>query len=221
MPNKQLVTAVIVNFNTAELTRRAATSFRKHYPIVPLLLIDNGSHDGSAGVLNELRAQDPRYTDVILNKKNIHHGPAMDQGLRTLNTPYVLFLDSDCELLRGGFLEAMTALGEEKTNNYAVGKLVFMNKRGFDVKESNGAIAYIRPICLLIKRKTYLTLPRFRRHGAPCLENMKKAVEEGLLLLDFPVFEYVTHKGRGTAEEYGYRLGLHGKINYVLNKLGL
>jgi GT2 family glycosyltransferase len=216
------VTAVIVNYQTPDLVERAVTSLRKHYPLLPLLLIDNGSRDASRESLARLRESAPHQTDLLLNDRNLHHGPAMDQALRTLQAESVFFLDSDCEILRAGFLELMQDALAQDPGNYIVGKRVWMNKRGFDVSPDHGdAVPYIRPVGMLIRRRTYLTLPPFRRHGTPCLENMREAAHRGHQLVDFPVEEYVRHDGRGTAGRYGYGLGLRGKLNYLFNKLGI
>jgi GT2 family glycosyltransferase len=214
------LTTVIINYRTPDLTRQALTSFQSCYPTLPLLLIDNGSGDGSTDLFRSMATEHPGTFTVIENRRNLHHGPAMDQALRTVRTPFVLFLDSDCRVLRGGFVETMvTALGGHP-QNYAIGNKVWMNRRGFDVPESAGAFEYIRPICMLIRRDTYLTLPPFERHGAPCLANMREAVAHGFRLLPFAVEEYVQHPGRGTAGRFGYRLGWRGLLNHVLNRLG-
>jgi hypothetical protein len=96
-----------------------------------------------------------------------------------------------------------------------------MNRRGFDVDESAGGTPYIRPLCMMLRRPLYLTLPPFRRHGAPCLANMRAAHEQNLQLVPFPVEHYVDHEGRGTAARLGYHLGLRGKVNHLLNSLGV
>jgi GT2 family glycosyltransferase len=221
MPASSTVTAVIINFRTPDLLRRAVQSFRTHYPTTPLLLIDNGSGDGSDALLCELQRHSPDYTEVVVNHANVHHGPAMDQALRYVKTPYVFFLDSDCEVRKGGFLEAMFELAKSEQTHYVIGKKIFMNKRGFDVEERDGGTPYIRPICMLVQRERYLSLPPFERHGAPCLTNMRAAVARGFVLLHFPIEDYVYHAGRGTASIYGYRLGFRGKLNHLLNRLGL
>ena len=221
MPAPLPVTVVIINFQTPDLTSQAVRSLRRFYPEVPLLLVDNGSGDGSPRVLEELRQMEPAKTELLLNVTNLHHGPAMDQALRLLETPYVLFLDSDCVVERGGFLKAMLDLSAGEPRGYAVGKKIFMNDRGFDVDETPGAHPYIRPICMLIRRERYLQLPPFERHGAPCLANMRAAAADGLALLHFPVEGYVRHLGRGTASRHGYRLGWKGRLNHLLNRIGL
>ncbi len=215
------LTVVIINFRTADLLEQSAGSLRRLYPTVPLLLIDNGSNDGSAAVMENIRKECPSSTVILLNPANRHHGPAMDQGIRHASTPFVLMLDSDCVLQRSGLLEAMLERLDRSPRAYAAGRKVFMNKRGFDVPERPGAFPYIRPICMLLRRDRYLALPPFRRHGAPCLDNMRAAVAQGFLLVDFPIEEYVVHRGRGTAGRVGYNLGWRGKLNHLLNRIGL
>jgi GT2 family glycosyltransferase len=215
------VTAVIINFRTSDLTCRAVTSFRSFYPDVPLLLIDNGSGDRSVQVLEACVRDAGGNARLLTNPHNLHHGPAMDLALRELQSRFVLFIDSDCVITKGGFLEIMRTKLEEMEQRYAAGKLIFMNRRGYDVAGSSNAFPYIRPICMLIKRELYLRLPPFRRHGAPCLDNMRAAVRNNLGLIHVPVEEYLIHEGRGTAGRHGYRLGLSGKLNHLLNRLGM
>ena len=219
MTPPERVTTVVINFQTPDLTQRAVHSFRQAYPAVPLILLDNGSRDRSTDVLRSFAEHDP-HARFIANPANRHHGPAMDQGLRLAETPFVLFLDSDCTVTKKGFIEQMLVLLDQRAEHYAAGKKTWMNDRGFDVPESPSAHPYIRPICMLLRRTTYCGLPPFERHGAPCLRNMQAAVRSGHILMHFPVEDFVVHKGRGTAERYGYRLGLRGKLNHLLNKLG-
>ncbi len=183
--------------------------------------MDNGSTDESPAVLEHLKVSSP-HTSLVLHRSNLHHGPAMHDAAMRLETPLVLFVDSDCEVLRGGFVEEMSALLESDSGSYAVGKRVYMNRRGFDVPDpAPGTTPYIRPICLMLKRDVYVTLPPFERHGAPCLRNMTEAVRQGFSLEDFPIENFVRHEGRGTAGRFGYNLGFWGKLNHLLNKLGM
>ncbi len=215
------VTAVVINFQTPDLTRRAVTSLRLWYPDLPLLLIDNGSTDDSPSQLQTLAGESTAPTTLLRNPRNLHHGPAMDQALRHLSTEEVFFLDSDCVIVKGGILERLLEALRSGERIYAAGKRVFMNSRGFDTEPGPRSHPYIRPICMVIRRRPYLTLPPFRRHGAPCLDNMRAATATGLHLAHVPVEEYVRHEGRGTAGRYGYRLGWKGKLNHVLNRLGV
>ena len=212
---------VMVNFNTPDLTQAAVTSFRHFYPDINLILIDNGSSDNSITTLHHLQQRYPDNTEVIKHSRNLHHGPAMDAGVRNATTHYVMFLDSDCEVTTGGFIEPMLTSLESDPMNYAVGKKIFMNRRGFDVDDEKNGIPYIRPFCMMLKRDLYFLLLPFRRHGSPCLANMRTATQRGYRLIDFPVEQFVKHEGRGTAGPFGYNLGFRGKLNYLLNKMGI
>lgn len=217
------VTVVIINYRTPDLLETAVESLRRFYPDVRLMLIDNGSHDGqSLAVLEDWKSRHPETTEFLLNATNLHHGPAIDQAMRHAVTPFVLFLDSDCEVLKEGFIEQMVGIGLAFPLSYAIGKLIWMDRRGFDLPAGiPEAIPYIRPICMLLRRDVYLTLPKAERHGTPCLSNFREASRRGFLLLHFPVEDYIHHKGRGTASRFGYGLGWRGFVNYVLHKLRL
>lgn len=217
------VTTVIINYRTADLFEQAIASFRQFYPKIRLLLIDNGSGDGKSDlVMNKWRSRQPDQTELLFNTRNLHHGPAIDQAARHAVTPFLLFLDSDCGVFNGGFVELMLEQAQASSLHYAVGRRIWMDHRGFDLPaETPGAIPYIRPICLFMRRETYLALPGAERHGAPLLENMREAVRRGCVLVDFPVEQYVSHVGRGTASRHGYKLGWKGKLNHLLHKIGM
>ncbi len=202
------VTGVIINFQTPDLTRKAIESLRQFYPHLPLLLVDNGSEDNSRASLQEFQLRFPATTQLLFNQRNLYHGPAMHQAMGEVASSFVLFLDSDCEIHRGGFIEGMAEIANQDNLCYAVEKRVYMNKRGFDVSEQQGAIPCIRPVCMLVKREIYSLLRTFRHHGTPCLDNMQDALARGYHLIDFPIFDFVAHEGRGTAGKYGYGLGL-------------
>ncbi|MBI5216912.1 MAG: glycosyltransferase [Ignavibacteriae bacterium] len=212
---------VIINYQTPDLTLQAFNSFHKFYSKVPVTIVDNGSRDNSQSLFAEIQRSHPEQISIVNFPKNIHHGPAMDAMLRQGNSKYIFFLDSDCEVMQGGFMEQMLELAEQEKNVFAVGKKIFMNKRGFDVEESNNAIPYIRPFCMLVHRQNYKQLPPFRKHGSPCLETMRAAAKQNFSLIHFPVLDYIRHEGRGTVGRFGYQLGLKDNLNYVLHRLGL
>jgi hypothetical protein len=217
------VTSVIINYRTPDLLDRAIGTFRQHYPDAPLLLIDNGSRDtASESVLHTWKGRHPACTDLLFNSANLHHGPAIDQAMHHASTPFLFFLDSDCEVTRGGVIEQMYALLTASPTQYAIGKLTCMDRRGFDLPVGSArAVPYIRPICMLLQRNLYLSLPGAEKHGTPLLRNMQAAAARGLSVVDFPIDEFIIHKGRGTAGRFGYGLGWRGVVNYFLHKLHL
>lgn len=200
------ITTIIVNYKTPDLLRGCVESFRVHYAHAPLLLIDNGSADESTVYIHRSAAASA-YTQCLLNPRNLFHGIAMDQGIRYCTTPYVFLLDSDCLILKTGFLEQMRQISE-RHGAYAVGRLQYKNRFGYDIHAGmSGVIPYVDPHAALLRKSSYLTLPPFVHHGAPCLQNMKKAQQRKFQLADFPIHQFVEHLGRGTCARYGYGLG--------------
>ncbi len=208
---------VCINFQTPDLLEVAIESFRKFYPTTPLLLVDNGSKDASTEKIRQLEKKFSGFTRSLLIEKNIFHGPAMHQAINMVSNEHVFFLDSDTETRQGGFLEQMIA--ELASDNvYAVGRMDTVNKRGF---HSNTGTSTVLSPYMMLRRKLYHNFPSFEHRGMPTLRNFTAAQRQGYVLKSFPIEKYIAHFGRGTASRYGYGLGMRGKIDYVLNKLGL
>ncbi|GIV58833.1 MAG: hypothetical protein KatS3mg042_1746 [Rhodothermaceae bacterium] len=213
------LTAVVINYQTPDLLETAVRSFHRAYPAVPLLVIDNGSRDDSRARIEALGQELGPVLTPLLLEENIYHGPAMHRAMMHLPTPYVYIFDSDTETKRPGFLEAMQARLEADLMHYGAGKVVRVNRRGF--ADPKGTIPVLASAHMLLRRAVYLQLPPFIHHGLPVLKNCAAAAERGYRLVDFPIEDYVTHFGRGTARRYGYGLGLRSRLDYLLNKLGL
>lgn len=213
------ISAVIVNYRTPDLLETAATSFRKFYPYVELMIVDNGSNDRSTEVIENLITSYPAKTKSMMLDKNHYHGPAMDRAMKSLDKDVVFFLDSDTETHRGGFMELMLQELNRDEKIYGVGQIDRVNKRGFATE--GGAVTILLSPYMMLRRKTYFDLPPFKHHGMPTLENFSAAESKGYLLQNFDIASYIKHHGRGTASKFGYSLGFRGKLDYLLNKVGL
>jgi glycosyltransferase involved in cell wall biosynthesis len=211
------ITVLIVNYRTLELTSRCIESLRAFYPAVRLLLIDNGSQDASTAYIQRLAAEH-EATTCLLNPKNHYHGPALDQGLRACHSALAFCLDSDTEVVQGGFLEGMTAAFADP-QVYAAGKRVYMDWFGYETNPGTPlAFAYVRPSGILLRRTIYLSLKPFIHHGSPGIRNMRHAQRLGYRLQDYPIQAYLVHLGRGTCSRWGYGLGRKHTIEYLLHR---
>lgn len=215
MPVLQRVSAAVVNYQTPDLTEAALRSFRRFYPDVELLVIDNGSKDASPELIRALSDELRLRTEFL--DHNSYHGPAMDLAMHRLETPYVFLLDSDTITEKGGFLEPMLEL-VQAPDTYGVGKIVHVDQRGFAAPQG---IPVLVSAYMLIEREVYHRLPPFEHHGLPALRNFKAAQREGYGLAQFAIEEYVRHLGRGTASKFGYGLGFRSRLDFLLKKLGL
>ncbi len=209
------VSAAVVNYQTPDLTEEALRSFRRHYPDVELLVIDNGSQDSSPDLIRRLA--DELTLQTIFLQRNRYHGPAMHIAMSELQTPWVFLLDSDTITEKGGFLEAMLELGASP-KVYGAGKVVHVDRRGF---RADDGIPVLVSAYMLINRDIYHRLPPFVHHGLPALQNFEAAHRAGYHLEPFDIERYVRHLGRGTAARFGYGLGFRSRLDFLLKKLGL
>jgi glycosyltransferase involved in cell wall biosynthesis len=95
------VTVIIVNWNTGLVTADVVAAVKAFSPpATEVLLIDNGSTDGSAELFRELDG-----VRTVLLRSNAGHGIALDLGVCWARTEIVVTLDSDAVPLRPGWLD--------------------------------------------------------------------------------------------------------------------
>ncbi len=210
------VLTAIIHFQTPDLLLQAVESFRRHEASAPLLVVDNGSADGSARMVESLPDRFEGL-EVRMLEENCFHGPAMDLVLREAREDCVFFLDSDTITHRGGFLEPMAAQAVAPAN-WACGQVTRADPRGFASVEGTPV-----PVSafMMINREVYASLPPFIHHGLPVLQTSQAAATRGHRVAEFPVEQYVEHVGRGTAERFGYGLGWRSRLNYLMHRLGI
>ena len=161
-----MITALTVNYNTPQLLESLLRSFRRFYPDIPYMVVD-----GSAPYYYGKIKSFPIRFHVSLHhfKYNIHHGPGMAYGLKTITTDQILFLDSDIQILRGGFIEDLQS--KLKPKSYGIGDISTINRDGINIKKAG--IRYLHPSCALINRLVALKYPLPTKHGAPMIKPME------------------------------------------------
>jgi len=207
------VTAIMVCYNTAALAKRAYESFRRFYPAMPLIIIDNS--DAANPCASYVRSLRSDTTQILRSGRNIGHGPGMHMGIVRARTPYVLIFDSDVVFV-GDCVRPM--LEQMTPETFGVGKVVYVNiagQNGGKAHLNRAAIRYYRlynrgkvripylhPFCHLISVANYKRSRPYVDHGAPCLQTMADIHGKKLpggVLVNFPdLRKYVKHNGRGT-----------------------
>ncbi|RFP08077.1 MULTISPECIES: methyltransferase domain-containing protein [unclassified Duganella] len=208
------IPVISVSYNSAELIEDLLGSFRAHYSN-PVTIIDGSSEQHYRAI----EAVCARYADVrfIHFDYNIHHGPGMAWAFQNLGLHgRVLVLDSDIQVIRGGFLEDMAA--RLQPGMYGVGYVNHVNEGGFDVKYEEGAVRYLHPACMLLNIEVVREWPLPTKHGAPMTEAMlalrragRSDLVQGIdwLRNDFLAIEtnqprlYLRHDWQGTVKRSG------------------
>ena len=132
------ITAVIPNWKTARMTRGAVASLQKNYPMINILISDDGSND-THGDYNRAYGRDAYYSDGKLDldndklrsipgttfiefKNHQGHGLTLDKMVKHVKTPLMLTMDSDMRIIGPGLLEEyLEKYNEDPDNIYAVG----------------------------------------------------------------------------------------------------
>lgn len=189
------VTAIMCEKDTDSITKLTIESLLRFYPDLPLLVIDGGSSDDSVMYLKRKAAAHPNIQLWERQERN-GHGTMLDEGIRNyIRTKYVLLLDSDLLILRGGWLEEMLAAIKSE-DIYAIGTLMQVSYSGDgcgEPKDDSDILRYTHPSCALIRVEQYLTMRPFVEHGAPLYANMQDAQDRRLRVEYYPVELYMAH----------------------------
>lgn len=119
-----LVTILVPNFKTLELTKLCLRLLRKHTDVnkAKVIVIDNDSQDESLVYLRSLRWIELIERKAIPGETPIQsHARALDMGLARTNTPYVLSIHTDTLVKRSDWLEYLIAQIEMHDNIAGVG----------------------------------------------------------------------------------------------------
>ena len=192
--------ALVVSCDTIGLTKTCVETLREFYPDLRLILVDNGSTDGSREWIEQL-AKDELCRCILL-KENTTHGPGLHRGMEMAVGDFILILDSDTETLKGGFIEPMVHLFLSAPNVFAVGPVGTGDITG----TRPGDYPIVHPCRMMLNRERYFLGRAFCHAGQPIHLAMRDARDRKDLLLHFPLNEYIKHYGGGTRSVVGRRI---------------
>ncbi|CAL9312939.1 hypothetical protein SUDANB51_03204 [Streptomyces sp. enrichment culture] len=108
MPAPQ-VAVVVIGYDDAAHVADAVRSALAQGPAVrEVVAVDDGSADGTAGLLDRLAASEPRLKVIRRRVNSGGCGTPRNTGLDAVTSPYVMFLDSD-DVLPPGAVDALLA----------------------------------------------------------------------------------------------------------------
>lgn len=217
----KLITGVTVTYNSKDLIEKAFTSLRKFHPTMDIIIVD-GSEEKNPCFEYVCSLSDD-HTRVLPVMYNIGHGRGMCTGLYYVETPYVLFFDSDIEMVKSPIKEMLSMFEE---NTFGVG---YVEKTGFDgfnfgaranhAKE--GWMPYLHPYFQLVKVSNYKKFYPYVHHGAPCYLTMLDIYKKGLsnkILKEFPGLGHTAGKGFTWKPVLGEYIKHDTKGTRILNK---
>lgn len=97
-PSGPLVTVIVVNWNRKALLEACLRSLAAQRGIVPeIVVVDNGSDDGSVQAVEEFGAAYPGEVKVVRNSRNRGFCEANNQGFREATGKWLALLNNDAE----------------------------------------------------------------------------------------------------------------------------
>jgi glycosyltransferase involved in cell wall biosynthesis len=136
-PEKRL-TVVIPHFNHKDFLPRAVASILNGETRgIEIIIVDDGSTDGSEPTLTALEAVNPLIT-VIRSKTNQGVAAAMNTGLASARSRYVSFLGADDFVLPNLYIPLLRALDDKPAASLACSEVAIVG--------SDGSLRGIRPI---------------------------------------------------------------------------
>lgn len=109
------VTIVIPNYNGLRFLEDCLTSLEAQSYPAPILVVDNGSTDGSVAWIRE----NHKAVRVISLQKNTGFSKAVNIGIQKSETPYVILLNNDTKV-KAGFTEALVSAIQKSERIFSV-----------------------------------------------------------------------------------------------------
>lgn len=148
------VSVIIVNYNTKDLVAACIESIIRHtYGITyEVIVVDNGSSDGSIEVLDKICKSDSRIR-LVQAKRNVGFGRANNLGAKQARGRYLFLLNSDTRLLNNS-IRIFYEKAESGYRNYILGS--YLLGRNCEITYS---YSDLEDIPHLLVRMLYLYIP--------------------------------------------------------------
>jgi glycosyltransferase involved in cell wall biosynthesis len=195
---RERVAVVSVSFNTRELTGFLLWSLRRivDWPRLEIVIVDNGSRDGSAELLAE--AGRAGVCALLANDVNRQHGPGLNQGISWLASrpgplpAWIWVLDSDVVAARPDVLSAALALARDD-GAAVVGESQWDPWHRVERCELYSLL--LNPACVWRPG-----VGPFTDDGDPSFDLLSSVARSGLRVAGFPFTAdgHVIHRGRGS-----------------------
>lgn len=226
-----MVSVIIPVYNGERFLRRCVDSVAGQTgEELEILLVDDGSTDGTAALCRTLAAEEPRIR--VTTQENRGVSAARNAGLELAAGEYVTFVDADDTLLPGGLKALRTAL-EDASAQMALGRLVRSREEPFLCGEGllEGeaflrAVLEDRPVgyyaCRTLYRRDFLGTLRFSEGwvtGEDSFFVFQCALKQPrVVLVDQAVYRY--HRNPEGATRSGFTEKKCGDVLYFLEEKG-
>lgn len=126
-----LISVIVPVYNSASFLKRCVDSIRNQtYENLEIILIDDGSTDGSGALCDAFQAEDPRIR--VIHQANGGLSCARNRGLDLCGGEYIAFVDSDDTIESDYLYTLVTSIGDA---DYVSSGFVYKNSSGTSEKK--------------------------------------------------------------------------------------
>lgn len=128
MNNFPFVSIIIPNWNGGKVFKNCIKSLSKiNYPHWELIVIDNGSIDGSEQVIDLIKL--PSYKKkLLINKQNLGYSKANNQGFKVSLGKYILILNNDTTVKKDFLGKLVSRIESDRIIGVIQPKIMVMDK---------------------------------------------------------------------------------------------
>jgi len=122
-----LVSIIIVNYNGKFYVERCIKAvFNNNYSNFEVIVVDNGSNDGSVNFLKEIEKEKNDFKAILLDK---NYGPAYarNRGVEKAKGKYIAFLDNDTVPDENWLIPLVEVMEKDENIGACQCKLLFLN----------------------------------------------------------------------------------------------
>lgn len=150
---------IVLTWNRVELTKRFFESLLSSTSLkIKIIVVDNGSIDGTREYLGKLKERLAEKLEVIFNKDNLGFVKGVNQGLSVSASPYVCFANNDLFFAKGWLNEVISLFESNKSigilnpnsNNLGmhISEKEMVDGLAIDLKSKYGGIFVEMPFCI-------------------------------------------------------------------------
>ena len=240
---------IILNYKTKDLTLNCLGSIFKQYgkriadKEYEVIVVDNASFDGS---IERVRLEFGKKLLIVENKKNYGFAKGCNMGAKSARGKYLLFLNSDTQILDRGFSKMIdfleknpkiAILGGKLENNdespqpsagkfYSLFNLLIMllglERVGFLRSSPNKIkrVDWVSGACMMVRKDVFEKLKGFDENFFMYIEDMElcfRAKKSGALTFVFPDIKLV-HKSFGSSNRSFATINIYKGLLYFYKK---
>lgn len=119
----KLISVIVPAYNVRPYLKRCMNSIiQQTYPYLEIILVDDGSTDGTGVLCDEIASSDPRV--IVIHKENGGQAEARNRGIEIASGEFISFIDADDYIESDMYEQMAAALENDAVSLVAVGMII-------------------------------------------------------------------------------------------------